>query len=136
MFAAGIFTTNGEMKIFGSRGSTPGKFNVIGAIDADEKGFVFVTDRLRSIVSVWTPELKHLGDFGYRGDHPTSLLTPYELVVGNGRVYVAQAGKRGVKVFRVQIGDPPPPPPPPVPEEPIDDPRRRPPPPPTPEAVG
>jgi hypothetical protein len=111
MFAAGVVTVSGELRLFGVRGSTPGKFNNVGGIDADEDGNVYVTDRLRSVVSVWSPELKHLGDFGYRGYGPSNLITPYDISVGKGgRVFVAQAGKRGVKVFRVKIVPPEPPP--------------------------
>jgi hypothetical protein len=126
MFSGAIVTTSGDVRLFGSRGSRPGKFNVIGGIDADEKGYVYVTDRLRSVVSVWDKDLRHLADFGYRGDGAGNLLTPYEIQVGNGRVFVAQAGKKGVKVFRVKIVEPDPnapkvppdlpdPPPPPQP---------------------
>lgn len=103
MFAAGVLTPGGELRLFGTRGSRPGKFNIIGGIDADESGNLFVTDRLRSVVSVWDRGLHHLGDFGYRGDDPSNLLTPYEIAAGNGRVFVAQAGKRGVKVFRIRL---------------------------------
>ncbi len=111
MFAAGIVTPAGEVRLFGSRGSRPGRFNNVGGIDADERGNLFVTDRLRSVVSVWNRELRHLGDFGYRGDSTSNLITPYEIAVGNGNVFVAQAGKRGVRVFRVQLVEPAPPPP-------------------------
>ncbi|BDG05250.1 NHL repeat-containing protein [Anaeromyxobacter oryzae] len=119
MFAAGVVSPAGEVRLFGSRGSRPGKFNIIGGIDADERGYVFVTDRLRSVVSVWDGQLRHLGDFGYRGDDPSNLLTPYEIAVGNGHVFVAQAGKRGVKVFRVRLVVPEPPKPPPPGPQPL-----------------
>jgi hypothetical protein len=105
MFQAGMATPAGELRLFGTRGSTPGKFNNVGGIDADEAGNIFVTDRLRSVVSVWDRELRHLGDFGYRGLGASNLIAPYEIAVGNGRVFVAQAGKRGVKVFGVRIVD-------------------------------
>lgn len=107
MFQGAVFSPNGKLRLFGSRGSTPGKFNIIGGIDSDEEGNVYVTDRLRSVVSVWTADLRHLGDFGYRGGERWNLLTPFEIGVGNGRVFVAQAGNRGVKVFRVKIVPPP-----------------------------
>jgi hypothetical protein len=112
LFTAAVVSPAGEVRLFGSRGSTPGRFNNVGGIDADESGNLYVTDRLRSVVSVWSRDLKHLGDFGYRGWDPSNLLTPFEIVVGNGRVFVAQAGRRGVKVYRVELIFPPPPPPP------------------------
>jgi hypothetical protein len=108
LFQAGIATPAGELRLFGARGSTPGKFNNVGGIDADETGNLFVTDRLRGVVSVWDRELRHLGDFGYRGFGPSNLVAPYDIAVGNGRVFVAQAGKRGVKVFGVRIVEPEP----------------------------
>jgi hypothetical protein len=111
LYAGAVVSPSGEVRLFGTRGSRPGKFNIIGGIDADEAGNVYVTDRLRSVVSVWDRQLRHLGEFGYRGSDPWNLLTPYEIAVGNGQIFVAQAGKKGVKVFRVQIVEPPPPPP-------------------------
>jgi hypothetical protein len=103
MFQAAIVSPSGAVRLFGARGSTPGRFNNVAGIDADEKGNLYVTDRLRSVVSVWSPELKHLGEFGYRGYDRTNLITPYEIATGNGRVFVAQAARRGVRVFRVRI---------------------------------
>lgn len=113
MFAAGIVSPSGGLRLFGARGSRPGTFNIIGAIDADEQGNLYVTDRLRSVVSVWDRALHPVGEFGYRGDGDSNLITPYEVVVGNGRVYVAQAAKRGVKAFRVRVVAPDPAPAPP-----------------------
>jgi len=108
MFAAAVVSPAGELRLFGSRGSTPGRFNIVGGIDADENGNIFVTDRLRSVVSVWNADLRHLGDFGYRGESTSNLLAPYEIAAGNGKVIVAQAGNRGVKVFRVRFLEPEP----------------------------
>jgi hypothetical protein len=103
MFAAGIATPSGQVRLFGARGSTPGRFNNVGGIDADEEGRIYVVDRLRAVVSVWSPELKHLGEFGYRGYGPSNLITPNAIAVGGGRVIVAQAAKRGVKSYRVRF---------------------------------
>jgi hypothetical protein len=61
---------------------------------------VFVLDRLRSVVIVFDPSLKFVVEFGYRGDGPTNLIAPYDLAVGNGKVFVSQARDRGVKVFQ------------------------------------
>jgi hypothetical protein len=103
MFAAGVVSPSGELKLFGSRGSTPGRFNNVGGIDADEKGNIYVTDRLRAVVSIWSPELKHLGEFGYRGYGPSNLIAPWEIVIAGDRVAVSQAANRGVKVYRVRL---------------------------------
>lgn len=114
MFAVAVVSPSGDVRLFGARGSTPGRFNNVGGVDADDAGNIYVTDRLRSVVSVWNPDLKHLGDFGYRGWDVSNLLTPYDIAAGNGRVYVAQAARRGVKVFKVELIAPPPPPAPPA----------------------
>jgi hypothetical protein len=114
MFMAAVVTPSGEVRMFGGRGSVPGRFNNVGGIDADERGNIYVTDRLRAVVSVWSPDLKHLGDFGYRGWGESNLVTPYEIAAGNGRVLVAQAGNRGVKAYHVALVAPPPPPEPAV----------------------
>jgi hypothetical protein len=99
-FATFVMTPSGELTQFGSRGSAPGKFNVVGAVATDEQGNLFILDRLRSVVIVFDPNLRFVYEFGYRGDGPTSLIAPYDLAVGNGKIFVSQARDRGVKVFR------------------------------------
>jgi hypothetical protein len=103
LFAAFVVSPAGEVRSFGSRGSTPGKFNIAGAIAADENGNFLVTDRLRSVLMVFDRELRFRGEFGYRGDGWDNLVVPYHLAVGNGMVFVAQAGDRGVRAFKVEI---------------------------------
>jgi hypothetical protein len=99
-FTAFAMSPAGELRQFGTRGSSPGKFNIVGSIATDELGYVFVLDRLRSVVIVFDPSLKFVIEFGYRGDGPTNLIAPYDLAVGNGKVFVSQARDRGVKVFQ------------------------------------
>jgi len=99
-FTAFVMSPSGELTQFGSRGSAPGKFNVVGAVATDEQGNLFILDRLRSVVLVFDPNFKFVYEFGYRGEGPTSLIAPYDLAVGNGKVFVSQARDRGVKVFR------------------------------------
>jgi len=101
-FVAFVMTPQQELRKFGSRGSVPGKFNVAGAIACDEHGSVFVLDRLRAVVMIWNADLHFVREFGYRGDGPDNLIAPYDLAVGNGKVFVSQAGDRGVKVFQYQ----------------------------------
>lgn len=108
-FTAFTLSPGGELRQFGVRGSAPGKFNVVGAIASDERGNVFVLDRLRSVVLVFDRTLHFVSEFGYRGDGTTNLIAPYDLAVGNGKIFVSQARSRGVKVFRYE---PPPEPPP------------------------
>ncbi|BDG09216.1 NHL repeat-containing protein [Anaeromyxobacter paludicola] len=110
-FTAFELSPGGELRQFGARGSSPGKFNIVGAIATDERGTVFVLDRLRSVVLVFDRNLTFLLEFGYRGDGPENLIAPYGLAVGNGKLFVSQARERGVKVFQYPL---PPAPPPPV----------------------
>jgi len=98
-FTAFVMSPTGVLRQFGSRGSSPGKFNIVGSVVADERGWLFVLDRLRSVVMVFDPDLRFVLEFGYRGDGPTNLIAPYDLAVGNGKVFVSQARGRGVKAF-------------------------------------
>jgi len=102
-FSAFVLSPARELRQFGSRGSSPGKFNVAGALATDERGNLFVLDRLRSVVLVFDPTLRFVEEFGYRGDGPTSLVAPYDLAVGNGKLFVSQARERGVKAFRYDL---------------------------------
>jgi hypothetical protein len=107
-FTAFVMSPAKELRQFGSRGSTPGKFNVVGAAAFDEQGNVFLLDRLRSVVQEFDPDLKFVQEFGYRGTGPTNLVAPYDLAVGNGKIFVSQAGRRGVKVFQYDVAAEPP----------------------------
>jgi hypothetical protein len=103
LFSAFVVSPSGAVRAFGSRGSTPGRFNVAGAIAADEHGYLYVTDVLRAVVMVFTPSLEFVGEFGYRGDEPGNLVTPVDVAVHGGRVFVAEGAMRGVSVFRVAV---------------------------------
>ncbi len=101
LFSAFVVSPEGEVRRFGAKGSAPGRFNIAGKLVRDEVGNFYVTDRLRCVVMVFDKGLNYLGEFGYRGEEPENLIVPYDLAVGNGKVFVAQAGNRGVKVFRL-----------------------------------
>ena len=101
-FTAFVRSPTGELRQFGSRGSSPGKFNIVGAISTDERGTLFVLDRLRSVIIVFDPSLKFVLEFGYRGDGPSNLIAPFDLGVGNGKVFVSQARNRGVKAYQYE----------------------------------
>ncbi|WP_242393654.1 NHL repeat-containing protein [Anaeromyxobacter oryzisoli] len=106
MFRAFVVSPAGEVRGFGTRGSTPGKFNVVAGIAADERGYLYVTDLLRAVVMVFDPSLEFVGEFGYRGEAPENLIAPIDVSVGKGQVFVAQGAMRGVSVFRVEIAGP------------------------------
>lgn len=101
LFLAAVVSPEGEVRSFGKKGSGPGKFGVVGAIAADERGNVYVADVLRSVVLVFDPEHRFVREFGYRGKAPGNLVVPADLAVGNGKVFVSQYASRGVSVFDV-----------------------------------
>jgi len=106
IFTAFVISPSGEVRSFGKRGSAPGRFNVVGAITSDEKGNLFLTDRLRCVVMIFDRSFQFLGEFGYRGEDDGELIMPSDLVVANDLVFVAQAAERGVRVYRVKWAEP------------------------------
>jgi hypothetical protein len=102
VFSAYVMSPEGKVRAFGQKGSTPGKFNIVSGIAADEEGRLFLTDSLRAVVMVFDPSFQFLGEFGYRGPDPENLVSPFNLAVGNGRVYVTQS-RGAVKAFAVRF---------------------------------
>ena len=91
-----------QLSSFGTAGNLPGRFNIVSGIATDDRGYVYVTDTLRSVVAVFDKEFKFQAQFSQRGTGPGDLIAPNELVVDKaGRVFVSQARKRGISVFRV-----------------------------------
>lgn len=106
LFSAFRIKPDGTLDSFGASGSGPGKFGVVAGIGADPQGNIFIADRLRSVVMVFSPQLVFQGEFGYRGDRPEDLIVPDELAVDpvDQRVFVAQAANKGVGVYAVALG--------------------------------
>ncbi|HZV83049.1 MAG TPA: hypothetical protein VFF53_12860 [Geobacteraceae bacterium] len=102
-FTAGVLSPDGKLKAFGTKGSSPGRFNIVGGIAADEKGYIYVADTLRCVVMVFDRDFTFKTEFGYRGTEPDNLIAPMDVVVEDGRVYVTQSRSRGVSVFRVTM---------------------------------
>ncbi len=103
VFSAYVVTPSDKVRMFGKRGSSPGKFNIVTGIASDDEGHLFITDSLRAVVMVFeSGSFRFLGEFGYRGDDPENLVSPYSVVVGNGRVYVSQS-RGAVKAFAVRF---------------------------------
>jgi hypothetical protein len=102
LFTAFRLSPDGGVETFGKSGSGPGKFGVVAGIATDDMGYVYVADRLRSVVLIFDSSLQFQEEFGYRGDRPSNLIVPDDLAVDrNGNIYVAQAANRGVSVFRL-----------------------------------
>jgi len=102
LFTAYIISPDGKIDAFGKPGSAPGKFNIAAGIARDSKGNTLVVDKLKSAVMVFDKQFKFLSIFGYRGYKPGNLIAPSDIAVDErDKVYVTQAGKRGVSVFQL-----------------------------------
>jgi len=87
---------------FGVSGSGPGRFGVVGGIVADEMGYTYVADRLKSVVLIFDGDFKFMKEFGYRGPGPDNLVGPKYLALdAQGKLYVSQLKDRGISVFKI-----------------------------------
>ena len=103
LFKAFVLSTDGTFQSFGTKGSAPGKFNIVSGIAVDEKGYYYVTDILKSAVLVFDKSFRWLKEFGYRGMKPGSLFAPVDVATGDGKVFVSQYARKGVSVFEVKV---------------------------------
>jgi DNA-binding beta-propeller fold protein YncE len=102
LFTAFKLSPDGEIVRFGRSGGGRGRFGVAAGIVTDDQGYIYVSDRLRSVVLVFDRDLRFQMEFGYRGSAPSNLIVPDDLAVdSSGNVYVGQAANRGVSVFKV-----------------------------------
>ena len=102
IFSAFKLTPEGKLSGFGRPGSAPGRFNNTGGIVADERGYYYVADRLKSAVLIFDKNFKFVKEFGYRGRKPDNLTGPRDLSLdAEGRLYVSQLASRGVSVFKI-----------------------------------
>jgi DNA-binding beta-propeller fold protein YncE len=104
IFLAFILSPDGEIKNFGSAGSAPGKFSLIGGITSDDLGYIYVADRGKNVIIVFDKELQFQVEFGYRGARPENLIGPENLGFQSrgGMLYVSQLRNRGISVFRME----------------------------------
>jgi DNA-binding beta-propeller fold protein YncE len=104
LFRAFRLSPDGNIAGFGRPGSIPGAFGIASGIGADGNGNIFVSDTLKCVVMVFDKEFRFLTEFGSRGVNKGELLAPRELAVdGKSRVYVTQAGKKGISVYQVSF---------------------------------
>lgn len=101
-FQAYVIGTNGAVREFGTAGSAPGRFGVVGAITGDRDGNIYVADKQRSVVLCFNADLEFVAEFGGYGDQPENLIRPTAVqLASNDRVLVGQLANRGVSIFRI-----------------------------------
>jgi hypothetical protein len=102
-FRAYKLMPDGNLIDFGKRGSGPGKFNIISGIVTDDKGYIYVADKLRCVIMIFDKEFSFQNEFGGRGFKPGKLIVPMHLEVdGKDRLYVTQMRKRGISVYQIK----------------------------------
>ena len=101
-FSAFVLSPDGKIRRFGGPGGAPGKFNNVGGIVADDRGYYYVADKLKSAIIVFDKDFQFQLEFGYRGFSPENLNGPNNLALDDeGRLYVSQLGNRGISVFQI-----------------------------------
>jgi hypothetical protein len=101
LFQAYAVAPDGSVQSWGKPGGAPGRFNVVKGVVVDGSGRYYVLDALKGAVIAFDSQLNFLGEWGYRGNGPGNLSFPTRIAFGDGRIYVAQSGDRGVAVFNV-----------------------------------
>lgn len=103
-FQAYVLSADRKLRSFGTKGSSPGKFNIIGGIVADERGNIYVADTLRCVVMIFDKEFNFKKEFGYRGAAPENLVAPMDVAIDGEKLYITQSQNRGVSVYRIIAG--------------------------------
>jgi hypothetical protein len=101
LFLAFRMSRDHSLESFGGPGNLPGKFNIVGGISSDDKGYIYVTDILKSVVMMFDKDFKFQMQFGHRGNERGSLVAPSQVEVIEDKLFVSQAQNKGVSVFRI-----------------------------------
>ena len=105
-FQAYRLSPDGTIESFGKGGSGPGTFGINAGIASDNKGYIYVSDKLRCVVLVFNNDLTFLREFGYRGNQPSNLVVPNDIDTdNNGNVYVSQGALRGISVYKMEYSN-------------------------------
>jgi len=104
LFSAFRCNPSGTLEQFGVPGGAVSKFGVVAGIQADSKGNIYISDRLRCVVLVFDKNFEFLTEFGYRGGAPQNLIVPDDIAIDeqNNKIYVSQAANLGVSVFSLK----------------------------------
>ena len=106
-FSVHLLTPDGNLTSEIRPGSAPGKFNQVAGIVADDRGYIYVADRLKNAVMIFDRNFRFLKQFGYRGLQQSSLFGPQYMVLDtNGRLYISQLRDHGVSVFKIDYTQP------------------------------
>lgn len=101
MFKVFLIPPGGQAASFGQKGGAPGKFNIVGGVDRDARGYIFVSDVLKCAILVFDDKFEFVGQFGARGWDREDFIAPLEIAVADGRLYVSQSAGRGVSVLEI-----------------------------------
>ena len=102
IFKAFKLSPDRKIAFFGKPGSGPGRFNIVAGIVPDNTGNILVVDKLKCAIMIYDNNFNFLGQFGSRGWSPGSLIAPDDIAIDSqDRIYVTQAGKKGVSVFKI-----------------------------------
>ena len=102
LFKVYKITPDRQVFSFGKPGGAPGKFGILAGIVSDDQGNILITDKLKCIVGVYDKNFNFINAFGYRGLGPENLIAPDDIAIDRkDRIYVSQARKRGVSVFKL-----------------------------------
>ncbi|MBT1073054.1 hypothetical protein [Pelotalea chapellei] len=98
-----LFTADGTQRVFGRRGSAPGRFGVVTGIATDKAGNILVVDKLRCVVMIFErSNFGFLKEFGNRGTKPGNLIGPDDILVDSqNRAYVSALRKQGISVYQL-----------------------------------
>lgn len=100
LFRAYILSPDGKLNYFGQPGGAAGRFNIAAGIVRDRRGNYLIVDKLKCAILVFDRNFKFVTQFGNRGFRPGELIAPGDIAIDSrDRVYVIQAGRRGVSVF-------------------------------------
>jgi hypothetical protein len=100
LFRAYSLSPDGKVSYFGQPGGAAGRFNIAAGIVRDRRGNYLIVDKLKCAILVFDRNFKFVTQFGNRGYRPGELIAPGEIAIDSrDRVYVIQAGRRGVSVY-------------------------------------
>ncbi len=96
-----VFDMAGRFRrAFGTRGSSPGQFNIPTHIAADSGGRLYVTDSMNGRIQIMAPDGRFIGLVGAPGDAPGYFSRPKGAAVDSaGHIYVVDANFDNIQVF-------------------------------------